>query len=133
MKKLPIDFSFLLIKTISMALIITIPLSFLSFSERPLIGIFDIENSNIFALSLLAISWGLMCFVKYFEVNKRKDEGKITIQFFIELSITAVISIILITLIYVVGVFFAIVFLIYFTIFYLIIKYGLKKWLNSDS
>ncbi len=130
MKKLQIDFSFLLIKTISMALIITIPLSFLSFSEIPLIPIFENEKNDILGLILFAIGWGGLCFLKYFEVTKRKDERKILFQYFIELLIVFVISILLMLLIFIVGVIFTIIVLIYLVNLYLIVKFGLKKWLN---
>lgn len=133
MKKPSINFSFLLIKTISMALILTIPLSFISFSKRQLIGISDIETPNFLSLSLLAIGWGLMLFAQYFQVNKEKNEIRKTIHFFIELFITFIISIVLVILICIIGVLYAIISLIYFTNFYLIVKYGLKKWLNLSS
>jgi len=74
-----------------------------------------------------------MLFAQYFQVNKEKNEIRKTIHFFIELFITFIISIVLVILICIIGVLYAIISLIYFTNFYLIVKYGLKKWLNLSS
>lgn len=123
------DATLSIIKIISTALIIALPLRYISYPEESLISV-TVEHP--IAISLGGIGFGLIFILKFFECADYKGEDKFMSTFLKEIVTTFGISLCLLFFIYIFGAILAILFFLYFVIFLLMITFGIRKFFNYD-